>query len=624
MKPKVRVLIVTNDWQGVVSGGFLRWADQTGPDITADMKSREFHLGEFVRVLRETSWHGFDLELTKAHRDSPAGGETEAQMKSRTGADVLGFRFDSAHQAPAGRRSLADYDVALFFPIDPSPHAYETPTALAAEAAAISRFMEAGGGFFATGDHEDLGAPLCRLIPRVRSMRRWHYAGGGFGPSAPGPAGEPPAPSGAGSDRHDTTRPWADGTLMFENQSDAVAQPIEPRLYPAGIHSKVGFIARRYLPHPLLCSPDGVVTWLPDHMHEGWCEVPSDLSRTFTLDGASVAEYPPAVGGSGPLAPEVVATGRSLSHALPAIDPVHFSAATPAADRTFGVIGAWDGHLANKGRVVVDSTWHHEFDINLTGDRYLEDAVPAEDPRRHGFYVRDPVTGLRRPSDEYRMICWYFRNIIYWLIPAKRRAPIVWELMTDIGRLPRLVEELATVEPPGPPKPDGGIEVGVISKIDFGAYLYFGQLAEAYLRKARGACGVLDVEVELFMPKIPWWEWIQEIVEVWRPERQFRPQLSDLRLLGAMGLGPQPEALLQAGLGAAVVAAARLRRNRSANGELPLERYEHAWLSEFENLGREVASGLQRTAELLPNLQRLTAMQDRRTSSGIDEGPAVA
>ena len=50
--------------------------------------------------------------------------------------------------------------------------------------------MENGGGFFATGDHANLGSPLCGLIPRVRSMRRW-WTGApppGFNP-APSPLG---------------------------------------------------------------------------------------------------------------------------------------------------------------------------------------------------------------------------------------------------------------------------------------------------------------------------------------------------------------------------------------------------------------------------------------------------
>jgi hypothetical protein len=34
----------------------------------------------------------------------------------------------------------------------------------------------------------------------------------------------------------------------------------------------------------------------------------------------------------------------------------------------FGTVGVYDGHQANVGRIAVDSTWHHFFDINLIGD----------------------------------------------------------------------------------------------------------------------------------------------------------------------------------------------------------------------------------------------------------------
>ena len=56
MSQIVRVLIVTDD--GLAHGGFLQWSDQATPAATGG-NSREFHLGEFVRVLQDTSWLGF-------------------------------------------------------------------------------------------------------------------------------------------------------------------------------------------------------------------------------------------------------------------------------------------------------------------------------------------------------------------------------------------------------------------------------------------------------------------------------------------------------------------------------------------------------------------------------------
>lgn len=552
MKPVVRVLVVTDDWPGVVNGGFLRWTEQPAAQATGP-NSREFHLGEFLQVLQNTTWVGFNVEITKAHRTPSGTSGTEAQIKADRGADVVNFRFNQPFTVNGQSRQLADYDMALLFAIqagNPDP-------AFAAEAEAIAQFMEAGGGFFATGDHANLGAPLCGLIPRVRNMRRWW--------SGVGPAGEPSAPPPTGPTRHDTTQPGPDGIIHFEDQSDEVAQPITPAWYAAGLSVKQGYIARKRLPHPLLCSPQGAVTFLPDHMHEGWCEVPANLGGSFTLGAGTVREYPdytPAGAPTGyvpqPLPPEVVATAHvKLNTTSPALDTdAHTGGTAPTNDMTFGVIGAWDGHRVSKGRVVVDATWHHFFDINLTGDRYLEDESlgPQHAQKLHGFYVPDGAGG-RVACPQYKMIQWYFRNIVYWLIPASRHQALWWDTLIDVAKKPRLLEELGAVT-------------------EFKAFklehiLYFSQLAEDYLSQARGACASYLIKKVLYKPKIPWWEWIQEWGDVWDPvakaidKRRWRDLQRDL-LAGALGAGPQPEVLGKMVLGAAVVSAAMVRGQRAA------------------------------------------------------------
>jgi len=205
MKPLVRVLLVTDD--GLANGGYLQWTDQAMP-AAIGTNSREFHLGEFVRVLQDTAWLGFNIEITKAHRSTAGtGGLSEAALKADRGADVIGFRFNQPFTVNGQNRTLADYDMALFFAINPA----NPNTALASEAAAIAQYMENGGGFFATGDHANLGSELCGLIPRVRSMRRWWVPAG--------PNGEPQAPSPLGPTRHDTTRPGADNIRQFADLS---------------------------------------------------------------------------------------------------------------------------------------------------------------------------------------------------------------------------------------------------------------------------------------------------------------------------------------------------------------------------------------------------------------------
>ena len=147
-----------------------------------------------------------------------------------------------------------------------------------------------------------------------------------------------------------------------------------------------------------------------------------------------------------PLAPEVVATGQVLPGVTsPALDPDALRRSrTLHQGKTFGVIGAWDGHRVGKGRVVVDATWHHFFDINISGDRYLENNSlgSQHEQKLHGFFVPDG-SGGRIPNAHYRMIMWYFRNIIYWLIPADRYQSIWWWSLIEIVKRPQLSEELS-------------------------------------------------------------------------------------------------------------------------------------------------------------------------------------
>jgi hypothetical protein len=594
MKPTVRVLIVTDD--GLANGGFLKWSDQAMPAAVGP-NSREFHLGEFLRVLQGTAWLGFNVEITKAHRSLPGtGGLNEAALKADRGADLVGFRFNQPFIANGQSHTLADYDMVLFFAINPSN---PNPT-LAPEAEAIAQFMENGGGFFATGDHENLGGELCGLIPRVRSMRRWWVPAG--------PNGEPEAPPALGPDRHDTTRPGADNIGQFEDQSDEFAQEIAPAFYGAGLTVKQGYIARRSLPHPLLCSPDGVVRYLPDHMHEGSCEVPDNLAaRTFTLGSTSVREYPdyappspPAGYVAEPLAPEIVATGHVVPGTTsPALDTdAHFGSPDPAHGVSFGVIGAWDGHRVSKGRVVVDSTWHHFFNINVTGDRYLEDESlgSQHEQKKYGFFVPDGMGG-RVPNAQYQMIMWYYRNIVYWLIPAKRHELIYWNALAEIVKRPQLVEEL------------GGLaETRSFERYQLSKYLYFAQLAEAYLTQARGACAVYTIREILYKPKIPWWEWIQEYVDVWDPLAKTRNK-QDLRnehLLGALGVAPRADTAAMLGIGAAIVAVASVRREFAAGDPARgAKAAQAAWPRVLEHALGEFGKQLAAGAEVQRNLTKV-------------------
>jgi hypothetical protein len=243
---------------------------------------------------------------------------------------------------------------------------YLTP----AEVTAVEAFMDAGGGVLAMGDHEDLGLGLCGQIKRVRSMRKWWFQ------SPVPPAGMLVAPDSTNLDRNDTVHAVTPGgDVNLGQQNDATPQTLLPNYRYAWTWWRP-YRAVKY-PHPVLCGPRGVIRVMPDHQHEGDCILP---------DPSFAGEYPGAV----PV--EVIARGRNVVGRTK-------GGYTVAEPREFGLLGAWDGHepAADKGRVLVDSTWHHWFNVNLVGLR-------AEN------------------GDEYKDILAYFRNVAIWLAPKREQA----------------------------------------------------------------------------------------------------------------------------------------------------------------------------------------------------------
>ena len=83
------------------------------------------------------------------------------------------------------------------------------------------------------------------------------------------------------------------------------------------------------------------------------------------------------------------------------------------------MIGAYDGHLTNVGRIVVESTWHHYVNINLngTGSANLPNGIPTDGLYENGV-----------PTAEYEQIMQYFQNIVGWLEPNRLRicSIVIW------------------------------------------------------------------------------------------------------------------------------------------------------------------------------------------------------
>lgn len=346
-----------------------------------------FGLGMMIDTLRDPAYSFVRFEVTLARRDgSPAFTSAPGPHEPT----YRGFRFDRAEAD--GSPTLDKYHQVWCFGFEPGndggPDAnisdpQSNPTS-DLELAALARWMnERQGGVFATGDHDYLGASMCSRIPRVGTMRRWTNA-----------QGVPPI---GGVDRLDTNRPATAGqrniagtpdVMPIGNEGDAVPQEIDWKRYyaPAGIWS------HRAAPHPILCDGSrGVINIMPDHPHEGQVIEDADIvtSNTFSFSGYSGDEYPTA-GGVQPR-PEVIAWGTTLP------DPPFNHAKGDSPAKRFAMIGVYDGQRAGVGRVVVDSTWHHWFDMNLVG------------------MAADTTT------DHYERIQTYYRNIGMWLATQAQR-----------------------------------------------------------------------------------------------------------------------------------------------------------------------------------------------------------
>ena len=166
-------------------------------------------------------------------------------------------------------------------------------------------------------------------------------------------------------------------------------------------------------------------------MHEGEVVEPAALDAVMTANGQNYDEYPVDANGQR-VAPEVVAWGWSGGYADPEVmHGIHTGDPGTSNKRWTGTVGAYDGRRAGVGRVVVDSTWHHFFDINLIGDN-AANRPSFTDPRKalwsQGF------THSAAGQQVLSQINQYFRNIVNWLSPGIgpiRFAAVAMEMALD-------------------------------------------------------------------------------------------------------------------------------------------------------------------------------------------------
>jgi hypothetical protein len=376
-----RDLVGTND-----AGLNRRWGLRAGPwlwatririlfvvDGRVDLSKLPdvFGLAFVLDTLRDTSfawWVRFEVDVARRAPGPPIVTEQPGPYQER----YLNFRFTQPGF------TLDDYDQVWFFGIWPDNHEsskdadIENPeyTPLDdAELKLLAEWMDRGGGVFAAGDHDYLGASMCYRIPRVKTMRKWTHAQG--------------VPLQDGPSRHQTLQPMRT-TNADAWEKDEFPQPIEPLLR----ETATSLAIRTLIPHPILCAPDGVIDRFPDHMHEGEVIRDADvtLNQPLGIPGYTRPEYPPATQSGGPRPrPQVIAFGRTTHLA----EPIRF-----------GVVGVYDGDSAGIGRVVVDSTWHHWFSLNL-------DSLSTGNP---------PV---------YERMQAYYRNVGLWLATPAQRASML-------------------------------------------------------------------------------------------------------------------------------------------------------------------------------------------------------
>ncbi len=285
-------------------------------------------------------------------------------------ADYENFNF--ATSVP----DLSVFDVIWIFAFQPSNMANQALQP--EEIKALASFMDAGGGVFATGDHEALGSRICGYLPRVRTMRAWFD--GPTSALSPMRPGFPLSWDRNDNGRADTRTPDA----LTGNESDNIAQTISLLTSPA---------------HPIFRKDGGDITTLPDHMHEGQTLgegaglIPDDYTQGFAhavyAGGAALPagfvefpSYDPAV------VPRVVAQRFIDGEGDANLD-----------SKTVNLLAVYDGHKAGVGRVVTSSTFHHFANFNIAG---FSGANPDFQDIK-AFYV-NITNWLARPTPRIQLI----------------------------------------------------------------------------------------------------------------------------------------------------------------------------------------------------------------------------
>jgi hypothetical protein len=354
----------------------------------------DFGLNLFCETLRKSALPWETIHLKTAHRG-----------QADNGADFREFKFDKVENGTPVF-SINRFDVVWLFGFDGEDPLIALPSS---EKDVVTAFMNQRGGVFATGDHQDLGCALCGDLPRIRRMRRWHFANV--------PRGGTPAPDLNGPTRLDTLREGITPGFQPEDQEDNVPQEIRPKFF-------VNCTLTAAEPHPLLAMGNKTITILPDHMHEGECVPPKEIEQAVAdQDPEVLNDFPTATSGRRVL-PEIVAISTSAGGTF-IFDENIF----PVEPRCYIVISAYDGHLVEHtddagntirpGRIVVDASFHHFANVNLSG--FIEQGTPDED---------------------FKVFSYYFRNILSYLLPPDKQIDRFTHLLLALRFTSPLLEDI--------------------------------------------------------------------------------------------------------------------------------------------------------------------------------------